>query len=359
MKKIALVLLGLISVPAFAVVPVDFVYRNEGLRVIVQGKRGVDSLAQACGTLGAKCRCDFFAAERSPRTLRTAAISASVTNNTVACRLDSADGKNFVMVIDSNGRAVTNKLRIKTALRLEDVLGGLDAGKVNKVYKYSCARTFFEGEGVTTSQISCVAGQRLGLISANYDYYLYQNAKGGNLNEKFTASYFPSICGRPDSEFARVSCGNSLPDLRYGFYSEMAGPFNVQVRLNKAPEGTDTTANFGYVSFPDENGECPTGLVQVRPWVAQPASIVGGSIDGWNPPSNFVNTGNGVLNNTVIEEIQPWNFGVTRQRNSTPCMASGSCVEATFDGTTQVQSVPYTPLTPVVCAIPKDLLIGL
>lgn len=349
---------------------ITLAYRNTvapstGRVVQLQGVRNVASanMVNTCGSTGASCTCDFYTSATDTNPISAVSVGISKDNNSFSCNINPVlNPASYVKVRlrTSDGKKTTGLIDIKTTLTLQDVIGDLSTAKVNKIYKYSCARSFFEGEGVTTSQINCVANQKLGLISATYDYYLYSNTTTNNTSQKFTASFWSAVCQRPEAEFARSSCGNSTPDLRYGLYSEAVAPFVVQIKMTRAPEGTDLTIPYGYATLPDSAGNCPTGLVPVRPWLAQPPSITYGSIDGINPPSNFLNTGEGVLNNTVIEVDQPSPFVVTRQKNVTTCAAGGSCALATFDGATQLSpTTAYTALTPVVCAIPKSLLTGI
>ncbi len=130
--------------------------------------------------------------------------------------------------------------------------------------------------------------------------------------------------------------------------------------MTRAPEGENLTASYGFAALPDSAGNCPMGLVKVRPWQAQPASLVptGPQCPAYGCPSSFINTNNS-LNNTVVETAQPTNFVVTRQPNATACANDGKCNNATFGGQYQAQSVAYTALTPVVCAIPPALSNGL
>jgi hypothetical protein len=238
---------------------------------------------------------------------------------------------------------------------LEQILGPLAKDHVRSIFRYTCDRTFFEGEGVSPGQITCVGGQHLGVIGARYAFYTFRSRYDGNFPGGDVA--FPSdICKRND--FLSVRCAGSAPELRYGFYDSAQGPFAVAVHMTRAPSGDDREATYGYAALPDASGECPLGLVKARPWQAQPASITQGSLDGSNPPSNFANSNNS-LNDTRIETAPPANFLVTREPSLTPCAASGDCTNATFHGFATVQSVAYTPLTPVICVIPKEALGGL
>jgi hypothetical protein len=239
-------------------------------------------------------------------------------------------------------------------LTLNDVLGAnLDKNKVRGVFRYSCERTFFEGEGVTRDSIACIPGQHLGLIKASYNFYTYRSHFDGNFPAGDVA--FPDpICGR--NSLLQYQCTGNTPELRYGLYKEPVAPFVVAVSMTRAPVGENLTGLYGYGVVPD-NGVCPPGLEAARPWVAEPQTISAGAIDGTNPPSSFVNFGD--LNNTVVETLQPFNFTVSRQANLTPCANDGSCVNASFGGNHEVQNVLYTPLTPQICVIPSSLLGGI
>ena len=257
----------------------------------------------------------------------------------------------------------TGLINIKTVLVIEDVLGTtLVKTNVRGIFNYTCNRTFFEGEGVSSGQITCVAGQHLGVINATYNFYTFKSGVDSNVPGGDSA--FPAdICKR--NSFLKIQCTGNTPNLRYGFYISRADPFVVGIQMTRAPEAApgDTaplTAIYGYAALPDSAGNCPTGLIKVRPWLAQPASIIptGPSCPAQGCPSSFINTGNS-LNNTVVEQVQPPNFIVNRSPNATPCDSAGDCTLATFAGTMQAESVAYVSLTPVVCAIPPSLLNGL
>lgn len=342
---------------------------DDGRTIVLQGVRDLASasIANQCGTTGATCKCVFYrtSTDTAPIT-NTTPNGMSVGNNSLSCTMPGAlDPDLFTKVVlkKTDGTKSTGFIDIKSSLTLEDVIGDLDKAKVRGILRYGCIRTFFEGEGVSPTEVACPSSQRLGLISATYNYYLFNSQSGGNLDQKGSNSaYEDPICER---QFNKLTC-DGVPDLRWGLYAEKAGAFQVGITMTARPEGDNSTSIYGFAALPDSAGNCPTGLVKIRPWQAQPQSIIQGSIDGLNPPSSFVNQNNN-LNNTVVEEAQPTvGFVVNRQPNGTPCAAAnstdpipGSCKNVSFNGSTTVQTVTYSNLTPVVCAIPKDLLSGL
>lgn len=347
-----------------------------GRVVSLQGVRALPSanLVNECGATGTQCTCEFFVGSSDTSADLAASVGISSQNNSFSCVIPAAITN--AQIIASKGNAssekiyvrlkridVSNKttglLLLKHSLTIEDVLGtSLSKTKVRGIFRYNCNRTFFEGEGVAASQITCAQGQHLGVIGASYNFYVFRSGEDSNESGGDTA--FPAdICGR--NNFLKIQCTGNTPELRYAFYKESVEPFVVGITMTRAPEGENLTASYGFAALPDSAGNCPTGLIKVRPWVAQPASIIpsGNNCPADGCPSSFINTGN-ALNNTVVEKDQPSNFIVTRQPNQTPCDAgSGSCTGASFGGTIQAQSVAYTALTPVVCAIPVDLLTGL
>jgi hypothetical protein len=359
---------------------VTLAYRNPtdttatGRRTVsIQGIRAIPSanLVNECGATGSTCVCEFFrqdTANSTPTSLGTSiSVGISSQNNSFSCVIPASVADESVVkyvelkrVDDVNKN--TGLLTVKTTLTIDDILGSsLVKTKVRGIFRYQCNRTFFEGEGVTAGNITCVAGQHLGVIGAAYNFYTYKSGEDSNLPGGDSA--FPAdICKR--NSFLKIQCTGNTPDLRYGFYKDSADPFVVGIQMTRAPEAAqgDTsplTSNYGFAALPDSAGNCPTGLIKVRPWVAQPASIIQGSLDGTNPSSSFINSNNS-LNNTVVEQSAPAAFIVTRQPNIVPCDGiTGDCTNAVFGGQVQAQSVAYTPLTPVVCAIPPNLLIGL
>ncbi|MGZ3692633.1 MAG: hypothetical protein ACXWQO_00065 [Bdellovibrionota bacterium] len=356
-----------------AAINARFAYRAPGQQsVVIQGDAGNVGLAGLCGPRDEKCKCVFMASEGGRKTIVTPVTSASLENGTATCSLpSSASPKVYsLVVIKSKNHGNTAPVEVKSKLGLKDVLGRLNANKVNHIFKYSCERTFFEGEGVnqecsgsSSSCISCPTqvSQRLGIISTKYDYYLFDNKAGdGNKGQKFAASYWPSICARPDAEFARANCSASIPDLRYGLYAEAGGLFNAKILMTRAPEqapgSADLSADYGYAATPDRRGRCAPGFELAHAWTAEPKSIAAKSLNGKNPPSNFLNEG-GALNNTVIETSKPASLLVSRQENETPCaLATGSCANASFKAPQTVQTVQYTKLPAAVCVISKALL---
>jgi len=225
----------------------------------------------------------------------------------------------------------------------------------------------FRGEGVVRQPGHLRGNQKLGVIGAKYNFYTYPQRGGQPIPAE--ATLLPAdICQR--NNFLKIQCTGNTPDLRYGFYLESGGSFRCRHHHDAAPEGENLQATYGFAALPDSAGNCPSASLKVRPYVAQPSSIIQGSLappiaNNNNPPSSFINTGN-TLNNTVVEEAAPSNFVVSRQPNQTPCgpavplPVSPATARTQFSAETQqAQSVAYTPLTPVVCAIPKSLLSGL
>lgn len=70
-----------------------------------------------------------------------------------------------------------------------------------------------------------------------------------------------------------------------------------------------------------------------------------------------MNQGGNLNNRIVAVQGSPLpDFTVSRQRNQVPCDARGSCENAKFAAPEIVQEVPYIPLAPVVCVVPKEAL---
>ncbi|MGZ3659698.1 MAG: hypothetical protein ACXVCK_06355 [Bdellovibrionota bacterium] len=373
MKLFTALLMALsLSAAAKAEVPVELAYRdssatNETDRrtVILQGLRDGSSsrFDAACGQGGARCECLFYFTGNEIAPLRGSSIGVSTPNNSLACLIpgsrETPDMVNFVQLHVRTGGMLTGKLALKTALTLDDVLGAkLLKQNVRGIFRYTCDHTFFEGEGVSASQIACVPGQHLGVITATYSFYTYRSQLDGNFPSGDSA--FPgSICER--NNFLQTQCTGHTPELRYGFYRENTGPFVVAVSMTRGPTGDNLTSLYGYAAIPDEHSRCPIGLVKVRPWIAQPASMVpsGPHCPENGCPTNFVNPNNS-LGNTVVETAEPSAFLVTRKPNQVPCDAvSGSCVNAAFGGASVAQSARYTAAAPEICVIPPALLNGL
>lgn len=354
--------------------------------VVVQGVRNNTPahLVNVCGSFGEKCTCEFYQTlSVTSAVTKTNTIGISDNNNSLSCTIaGTVTPSNFktVRVVTIDGKSASALIPIETKLSLSQIIGGLSNKKVRKIMRYSCTRSFFEGEGVTSAQISCTSGQHLGIITADYDFYLYSSQVDNNVTKKGGDTAWPNVCNFPYVPL-QVNCGNSVPSVRFGLYSESAEPFTVAVSMsaNSTPTSTEV---YGFAALPDSAGNCPIGLIKVRPWVAQPASMV-------HPTnclqSNFINT-NGSLNNTIVEEatasptptfavtVQPsignidcgvgqTNSGASASTvncrvTATTTKGVGDCSEEILDAATVKQTVNYTPLSPIVCAISKDYLNG-
>lgn len=342
-------------------------------QVQIQGKRNLESakFVNLCGATGSSCSCSFFVGTSDSAPVTSSAVSLSSDINTFNCTVSGAvaiASYTHVMLKNSDGSKTTGLIPIKasTALTLTDVIGDLDIKKVRKIQRYSCQRTFFEGTGVGANTITCVASQALGVITASYNYYLFTSQLANNISDKTGDVAFDSaICS--NNNFLKISCSSSVLDDRYGLYAENAAPFNVLITYTAKPDVAPTTATTGFAALPDSSGNCPLGLIKVRPWIASPPSITAGSL-GSNPASNFIN--NGSLNNTIVEDASttPAVFSVSRAPNATPCTAvntpnpgdsGGDCSGITLGAAGVAVSTNYSSLTPVICAIPKSLLTGI
>jgi hypothetical protein len=368
---------------------------DNGRLVVVQGNRTLNTqnFVNLCGTQGSSCACDFYknASDTAPRAALTS-VGFSQTYNSFSCTMGpniaNPDEYTRVRIRTTDGKFSSGFVEIKTTLTLDDVLMGLDKKGIRGIYRYTCNTVFLEGEGVSSNGVECPvapavpAGQRLGLISYPRDYYVFKSQLENNFNLKTADEpYEGNIC---DKQLNRYICASSTPDLRFGFYFEAdptkRGPFQTSIQLAPNPTGAggggsgnnqQSATTDGFVALPDSQGNCPTGLLKVRPFTAQPQSIIEGSLGG-NPPSSFVNISNR-LNNTILESNSMNADGkmvdsngtivtldVNRQPNVTPCRSdTGSCAAATFGGVTVVQQNSYSGFTPVVCVIPKELLTGL
>jgi hypothetical protein len=321
-------------------------------RILVQGERasGAKALANACAEN--VCRCEVYFEEGM---LEYPIQQVSKENNTVSCRtLQGMNPESVSHVRVKGADFVSEKIRVKKQLELRDVLGDKNLSLVRKVFRYSCERTFFEGEGVSPAAITCVlGGQRLGLITAKYDFYLYLSNLDNNFQERSGDSSFEnSICGYAAS--LKTSCASPSQQAEYGLFREQMDPFVVSVHLSSNPDGG--FGLFGFAALPDASGDCPVGLVKAAPFTAYPQSMP----IGRGLPSDFINKNN--LNNTrlsITQEGLSSSFQVFSQANKTPCeFSTGDCTNVTFASARVAQDVPYMRQSPTVCVIPRSLLVG-
>jgi hypothetical protein len=361
---------------------ITLAYRSGTSRIVtLQGVRDLASakLSNSCGTNGRGCQCLFYKTTLDTAPVASADEGLSDGVNSYSCTItgsvDPATYK-YVRLRTKSGVSSTGFINIKASLTITDVLGDLNKDKVRGIYRYTCNRFYLEGEGVTVlggeTNVECKANQRLGLISAPYNFYLYDSKTATNeqeasiMGQKGSGSVMEGgICRK---QLAKTSCTTS-PSLRYGLYGERTGPFQVGIAMTTKPDAAKeddvVSQTMGFAALPDSAGNCPTGLVKIQPWMAQPQSIIAKSINNSNPPSSFLNNNN-VLDEKIVEEAQPSPMLVSRQPNSTPCNGTstdqnnptGNCENVSFGGLSVVQSITFSKISPVVCAIPADLLSG-
>jgi hypothetical protein len=219
--------------------------------------------------------------------------------------------------------------------------------EIAKIFPYQCNRTFLQGEGVNFGNITCVPGQHLGLISADYTFYLFESPSRNNFGSLKQRIPFESpLCGL--DHLTEYSC-ETPSEAAYGLSTQPDSDFVVGVTLTSAPigSGEPLTELYGYAALPDSQGRCPANLVKARPWVARPSSVV----DPY--PSSFVNQGNS-LNNSVVSVSQPGAFMVSVIPGTQPCSTTGDCSNWSAGGRSELQTVDYFPEGPVVCVIPKE-----
>ena len=362
-------------------IPAEFAYYDSvEHKVSVQGSRSENlvHLRHYCGDSGTGCRCEFSMENSQIPTRLTAISKLSLSNNAINCSLPSdleAMHPRLVSIIEEKNGRKTIPLDILNSLTLSQILGAtIEPETIRGIYQYNCNRNFFEGDGVSVNNVSCMPNQRLGLIQAAYGFYLHKSKRDSNFGSKPNDIFYPSsICGFTNS--LKYSCDNK-PDLRYGLASRAQSVISVAISLTSKPEGGLESMNIsGYGALPDESGNCPIGLVKIRPYVAEPASILANQFSDSNcmigtipnPPSNFINEGS--LNNILVDVLPPNEFTVTRKPN-TNCsfptgvcaprgvngVGVGDCSEAKFAPAFVQASYKYTALKPIICAIPKEVL---
>lgn len=347
----------------------EFAYRNANSRderhiVILQGLRSrIFQFSDHCGQSGERCECLFYRESSDPAPLRSAAVSMSALNNSLACTIpgDAQMPDRITMVAARIRMAemITERTTIKTRLNIDEVLGVKHVKKlVRSIYRYSCDRTFFEGEGALASgKVECVPSQRLGILEAKYNYYLFKSTDESN-TPSGDIPFASDTCGRKN--ILQIKCAGTNTSLRYGVYRDVTPLFSVPLSLRRGPnEGLPSL--YGYAAKLERNRLCPAGLVRARNWVAQPPSIVQGTLDqiAPSPPSTFHNISNS-LNDFQVDISAPAGFVITRQKNQVPCdAATGNCVNAKFASRAAALTVPYADYTSVVCVIPPELLGGI
>lgn len=228
-----------------------------------------------------------------------------------------------------------------------------------KVFTYECRLTFMEGEGVSRGGVACPPGQRLGFLYAGYPYYFARTRFEDALPPADEAYFDGSFCEYPS--VPRYVCQQE-GQLDFGLAKNPEGHFSFPVEMKPGPDSAPV--RLGYAAPVDAAGSCPSGLVEARRQVAQPKSITAGSIDGQNPPSNFLNH-RGSLNahKIVLSGIVSSYLNVERWPNKVPCETShsdpaprpapGSCVDSEVGLPYVVQAVAYERSEPAFCVVPR------
>jgi hypothetical protein len=373
MLRLLLIAPFLIGLPAVAapssittVPTLELAYRDaangNGRTIILQGSRSGSeaTLSSICNADGSNCECVFYPDNFNTKPVKIGVMGISGQSNSVSCQIPPAlkpERVKYVGLHLINGRWDSPLFKPQTELTLEEVIGNLNKESVRGIFRYSCERTFFEGEGVAPEQVTCMAGQHLSLITARYNFYLYESLVDSNMTYKGgDVPYVNSVCGI--NSVLETLCTDNSPELRYGFTSIYSMPFNVEVSMTPAPSGSNSAAmSYGYVATPDSAGVCPIGLVPARPWIAAAPTLIPGN-HGINFPTNFQNQ-SGTLSDTMVETSQPANFVVKHLAGNEPCDVSGNCEMLSFGSATTAESANYVPNTPIVCVIPPKLLKGL
>lgn len=363
---------------------VNLAYRDSSqdagtpIRIVsVQGVTGVSSASfqNICGVNGASCTCTFYTNASGSGAQSSSAVAYSTANNTINCTIGGASAPSsytYVQLQSTTGTQTTGLISIKSTLTIDDVLGtNLSKTNVRKIFQYGCIFTFLEGEGLATNPGTCPASQKLGLITATYNFYLYQGSGTDlNTNAKGTQHINQNVCSTSIMDQNCLSSPEGNNTLVFGLYNTSVSPYTVQITASPAPG--QTGAVIGYAAVPDSNNNCPTGLTLIRPWVATPPSILPGTTydggAGSQPAgifTNFLNS-NQSLNNQVFasSSTAPSNFIVTRTPNANPCANGGgppanSCALATQAGPFTIFSKAYAAQSPLLCVFPASLVQGL
>lgn len=314
-----------------------FAYDNGG-GVVVQGLR--NDPAKAFGAAGLKVGCEFLLAPDTEEGSQAAGGDYAEKFNYVFCPQPPSPNHKFVRLatVEEKPRR-SNSVPVRATLTWRNLLGpDLQKNRVTWVYRFTCDRTFVEGEGVSKEgEVSCPPSQKLGLLHTIYHYYTRWSEEG-----KETAEPIPvatdSVCGL--TSYSAWRCLDGSKVLLFGLYRREIPPFIVPVSLTRAPVGDALMSVYGYAAETDANGLCPVGLVKVKQWNASPPTL--GPADSGGLYSTFRND-TGDLNNRIIESQQPKSFVISRHKSRTPCDGKGNCAFATFDEPAPAFTTPYSP----------------
>lgn len=316
--------------------------------VTVQGVRNDPKLA--FGAPGTGFACEFLVAPDDDAPASTSEGEFSDRHNYVQCPA-GPDSQKFVRVATKEeAPRRSNSVPRRASLSWRQLLGpDLLKTRVAWIYRYSCDRTFVEGEGVSKNgEVSCPPSQTLNLLHATYYYYTRWTEE-----ERRSADPVPvatdSVCGL--ASYSAWRCLDNNKQLLFGLYSREEAPFTLPVSLMRAPVGENLMSVVGYAAEPDASGLCPVGLVKARQWTATPPTIAPGEEGGVH--STFLND-TGELSNRAIEGQEPKPFVITRQKARNPCDGKGSCAFVSYDEPVTAHRSGYAP-GGELCVIPSSM----
>lgn len=319
-----------------------------GGTVTVQGVR--NDPARALGAPDAKFNCEFLVAPDDDEPASRAEGEFSAKLNYVQCPA-GPDGQKFVRVAtagDSPKRS--NSVPRRSSLSWRQLLGPDHLkDRVAWIYRYSCDRSFVEGEGVSKEgELSCPPSQTLNLLHATYHYYSRWSEEERKSPDPIPVAT-DSACGL--ASFSAWRCLDGSKILLFGLYSREEAPFTLPVSLMRAPVGENLMSVVGYAAEPDAQGLCPVGLVKVRQWTATPPTLA--PVEGSGAHSTFRND-TGELSNRVIEPQEPKAFVITRQKARNPCDGKGSCAFVSYEEPAPAHTSGYSP-GGELCVIPPSM----
>ena len=224
-----------------------------------------------------------------------------------------------------------------------------DPSEINKIYSYSCRKTFFEGEGVSRGQVACPANQHLTALFADYTFFLNRVGARDNFLDRETDKH-GLVC---NAYMPLLRCDEE-PVLNFGLSAKQEGQFLAAVYLNYR---VGQASLQGYAALADADGKCPVSLLPAQPLVAHIEAV------STPYPNNFQNRSSNLDDFMFAVADGPKNFSIFRQTSSRTCNGSSSD-QSNPTGACSVPDGPliewmymhYQPRQPKLCVIPKERL---
>lgn len=262
----------------------------------IAGSNG--AVTGTCGIDGTNCVCDFFTDASGSGVVSSAEGSTSynLDGNIIYCSIPAtatASSFTHMRVRDRLSVRLTPIIKITSQaqevalgtagdpLVIQDVLAGLEAVRVRKVFEYRCFLNNLVKTSTTEASFSCSPDDTLSVVQIPYHFYLFADNLSNNFDERAADRLHPNgqgpLCG---AIIRAIDCttsadGATNPNaltLKFGLFSQNTGVFTVPIQLTSAPAALGgINSTYGFAAEVDSGSRCPPLFVKRQSYTAQPA----------------------------------------------------------------------------------------